>query len=74
MEALRAGRTVVRDLDGRAYGDPAMIEALEREPYAMRPQDYGYRGSGLADRLTRAAAWVGLLGLVLFGLRRKAAA
>jgi predicted metal-dependent phosphoesterase TrpH len=68
LEALRAGRTVVHDLDGRAYGDPAMIEALEREPYEMRPQDYDYRGGGLADRVTRVLGWLGLLGLALFGL------
>jgi len=74
LEALRAGRTVVHDLDGRAYGDPAMIEALAREPYVMRPQDYGYVGSGLADRVTRAAGWLGLVGLVLFGLRARRAA
>ena len=75
FEALKAGRTVVYDLDGQAYGDPAMMEALAREPYATRAQDYGYRGSGLADRLTRAAGWLGLLGLVLFGAgaRRRAA-
>jgi predicted metal-dependent phosphoesterase TrpH len=66
-DALRAGRTVVYDLDGRAYGDPAMIAALEREPYTMREQDYGYRGSGTADRAARALGWLGLMGLLLFG-------
>jgi len=70
LDALRAGRTVVHDLEGKAYGDPALTAALEREPYAMRPQDYGYRGSGLADRVTRAVGLLGLVGLVLFGLRR----
>lgn len=73
LEALKAGRTVVHDLAGRAYGDPAMIALLEREPYAMRPQDYDYRGNGWADRVTRAAGWLGMLGLILFGLRRRAA-
>jgi predicted metal-dependent phosphoesterase TrpH len=71
MRALHAGRTVVHDLDGNAYGDPTLVAALEREPYAMRPQDYGYRGNGIADRLTRALGWLGLVGLVLFGLRRR---
>jgi hypothetical protein len=69
LDALRAGRTVVHDLDGRAYGDPELIAALEREPYAMRQQDYGYRGSGVADRVTRSVGWLGLIGLLLFGLR-----
>jgi predicted metal-dependent phosphoesterase TrpH len=73
VRALRDGRTVVHDLDGRAYGDPALMEALAREPYAMRPQDYAYRGSGPADRVARALGWLGLMGLVLFGLRRRPA-
>jgi len=72
MDALRAGRTVVYDLDGNAYGDPAMIAALAREPYVPRPQDYAYRGSGLADRVTRTLGLLGLVGLVLFGMRRRA--
>lgn len=73
MEALKAGRTVVHDLDGNAYGDPAMIEALAREPYVDRAeaQDYAYRGSGIADRVARTAAWLGVMALVLFGLRRR---
>ena len=28
LAALRAGRTVVHDLEGRSYGDPALIELL----------------------------------------------
>ena len=71
LEALKVGRTVVYDLDGRPYGDPAMIVALDHEPIALRPEDYGYRGRGTADRVTRALGWLGLVGLVLFGLRRR---
>jgi predicted metal-dependent phosphoesterase TrpH len=70
LDALRAGRTVVHDLEGKAYGDPALVAALEREPYPMRPQDYGYGGSGPADRAARGLGWLGLWGLILFGLRR----
>jgi hypothetical protein len=70
MEALRAGRTVVYDLEGRAYGDSQMIEALRREPYEPRAQDYGYKGSGVLDRLVRALGWLAVLALVLFGKRR----
>jgi hypothetical protein len=70
LDALRAGRTVVYDLEGRAYGDPAMVEALRREPYVVEAQDYAYRGSGLGDRVTRALGWLGLVGLILLGRRR----
>jgi hypothetical protein len=47
-----------------------LIRALERDPYRFREQDYGYRGSGMADRLTRVLAWIGVLGLIL--ARRRA--
>lgn len=67
VEALKKGRTVVHDLEGGAYGDPALIEALTREPYEMRPQEYQYRGNGLIDRITRIAGLMGLFGLILFG-------
>ncbi|MFO0586451.1 MAG: PHP domain-containing protein [Polyangiaceae bacterium] len=70
LDALRRGRTVVFDLDGKAYGDPELILALAKEPYSMRPQDYGYRGSGAADRILRIVGLLGLAGLVLFGKRR----
>ena len=72
LDALKAGRTVVYDLDGHAYGDPALAAALAREPYEARAPDYGYHGTGLADRVTRALGWLGLLGLVLFGSSRRA--
>jgi len=65
LDALRHGRTVVYDRQARAYGDPELVALLEREPYAMREQDYGYRGSGWLDRIARAVGWLGLVGLVL---------
>jgi hypothetical protein len=67
VEALKKGRTVVHDLEGKAYGDPALIEALEREPYTLRPQDYQYRGNGLVDRIARIAGLIGLCGIILAG-------
>ena len=72
LEALKQGRTVVYDLQGKAYGDAELIALLAREPYATRPQDYGYRGSGLLDRAARLLGWLGVLGLILFGRRRPA--
>lgn len=70
LDALRAGRTVVFDLDGRAYGDPALIRVLADEPYTLRTQDYGYRGTGALDRICRALGFAALLGLLLFGKKR----
>lgn len=70
MEALRSGKTVVFDLQGRAYGDPELVKALAEEPYAMRSQDYNYRGSGALDRIARIAGLLALAGLLLFGRRR----
>jgi hypothetical protein len=31
LSALRAGRTVVYDVDGRAYGDPALVRSAEKD-------------------------------------------
>jgi predicted metal-dependent phosphoesterase TrpH len=70
MDALRHGRTVVFDLEGRAYGDPELIRALEAEPYTPRAPDYGYRGNGFMDRAGRLLGLVGLLCMVLFGRPR----
>jgi hypothetical protein len=67
MDALHGGKTVVFDVTGRAYGDPELIEALAREPYSPRAQDYGYRGNGPLDRVARTLGFLGLIGLLLFG-------
>jgi hypothetical protein len=50
------------------YGE--LIDLLRREPYVMREQDYGYRGSGWLDRAARALGWLGVVGLVLLRRRR----
>ena len=71
LEALRAGRTVVHDVAGRAYGDPGLIDALAKEPYSMREQDYAYRGNGPLDVAARTLGFLALVGLVLFGRRRR---
>lgn len=69
MEALRAGRTVVHDRSGRAWGDPAMIALLERAPYREGPRDDGYRARNAADRALRVLGFFGLIGML--ALRRK---
>jgi len=70
LEGLRAGRTVVFDTQGRAYGDPQMIDALAKEPYSMRAQDYNYSGNGALDRIARTLGFLALVGFLLFGRRR----
>ncbi|MDO9018038.1 MAG: CehA/McbA family metallohydrolase [Deltaproteobacteria bacterium] len=69
LEALRAGRTVVHDRAGRAWGDPAMIALLEREPYREGPRDDGYQAHGIPDRVLRVLGWLGLIGVL--ALRRR---
>jgi hypothetical protein len=69
LEALHAGRTVVHDRRGRAWGDPAMIALLAREPYREGPRDDGYRARGALDRALRVLGWLGLLGVL--ALRRR---
>lgn len=70
LDALRAGRTVVLDLEGRAYGEPELVRALAAQPYEMRPQDYAYRGSGPLDRVARALGFLALVGLLVLGRKR----
>ena len=65
VEAVRAGRTIAYDLDGRAYGPPALLEQLEVEPVEVRSSDYNYAGSGWLDRTTRTLGWLGLFGFLV---------
>jgi hypothetical protein len=67
LEALRAGRTIVFDPDGNAYGNSELIRLLQDEPITRDVSDYRYTGSGLVDVITRTLGWLGLIGLVLFG-------
>ena len=71
LDALRAGRTVVYDREGNAYGNPELIRLLQDEPIMRDSGDYNYRGSGLVDVITRTLAWLGLVGLLLFGWKAK---
>lgn len=67
LDAVRAHRTVVYGLGGRAYGDPALIRlaaADGRLPADAMPSDS--RGGPL-DWFSRGAGLAGLAGLLLFG-------
>jgi hypothetical protein len=72
LGALKARRTVVIDHRGHMFGDPTLVAALEREPYAMRSGDLRYHGQNEADRILRAIGFLGLVGLVLFGAQSAA--
>jgi hypothetical protein len=66
VEALRAGRTVVYDRDGRVYGDPELIRLAAREPRLVElsspPLD-----QGTLTTISRVCGILGLLGVFLFG-------
>jgi hypothetical protein len=66
MAALRAGRTVVYDKNGKAWGDPKMIELLEKDPYPTREEIAGYPARSPLDGFTRFLGVLGALGILLF--------
>ncbi|MGZ3423196.1 MAG: CehA/McbA family metallohydrolase [Polyangiales bacterium] len=66
IAALRAGRTVVYDKSGKAWGDPEAIAMLESEPYPMREEISGYAARGRVDSLTRLLGLLGALGILVF--------
>ncbi len=68
VDAIRARRTVTFDLDGRGFGDPALVDALVENPIPPRATDYGYHGAGTVDVVARVAGFVGVLGVLAFGL------
>jgi predicted metal-dependent phosphoesterase TrpH len=70
LEALRAGRTVVFDRDGNAYGNSELIRLLQDDPITRDHGEYDYRGSGIVDVITRTLGFLGLIGLLLFGRNR----
>lgn len=73
MDALRARRTVVIDREGRYYGMPQLVAAMEKEPIAPRSVDYRYVGESTGDRILRVLGFVGLVGLVMVGRARRSA-
>lgn len=66
VEALRAGRTVVEDPEGRRFGHPELLRSLEGQALPEKPsRDVSWKGRGPLDRFARALAGVALLVLVL---------
>jgi hypothetical protein len=64
LDALRAGRTVVYDHDGRAYGDPALIQLAARDPRPFTPDP------AAPIWISRICGLVGLFGLLIAPYRR----
>jgi hypothetical protein len=64
LEALRAHRTVVYGLEGKAYGDPALIELAASRP-ELRASATLDAPPGWLDWMSRVCAVCGLLGLTL---------
>lgn len=71
LDAIRERHTVTIDLEGHAFGDKALVEALRAEPYVPRTSDYTYRGSSTADRVLRTIGWSGLVGVLLLRARKR---
>lgn len=61
LEAVRDGRTVAADAEGNLYGDPRLVRLVEAAGVA--PPQPADRWQGFAVVM----AWLGLLGLVMFG-------
>jgi len=62
LDAIRSGRTLAVDGDGRLAGDPSLIQLLGE----TRPAGRVDTNSGLR-RLSVAMAWLGALGLAVLG-------
>ena len=64
LDAIRSGRTLAVDGDGRLQGDPSLIQLLgEVRPAGRADTHPAWR------RLSVALSWLGALGLILFGKR-----
>jgi hypothetical protein len=59
VEAIRSGRTVASDQQGRFYGDPNLVKLVEHDrPAGRSDTNAGWR------RLSLVLAWVGVAGLL----------
>ena len=64
LEAIRQHRTVVYDLEGRAWGDPALIQLA-----AGRLRDREPQPPGALDVFSRTCGLLGLIGTLISGNR-----
>jgi hypothetical protein len=68
MDALRAGRTVVYDNDGRAWGNADLIR-LAAQNGNLRERGTMPDGTDVWGRISRSFGLLGLLGALMFGFR-----
>jgi predicted metal-dependent phosphoesterase TrpH len=68
MDALRAGRTVVYDDNGRAWGNPELI-ALAGQNGGLRERGIMPDGTDAMARISRVSGLLALLGALMFGFR-----
>jgi hypothetical protein len=68
LEAIRAGRTVACDGQGRTYGDPTLAGAVKEACRAAATADPILHAE--LNRIAVLCAWLGALGLTLTGPRR----
>jgi hypothetical protein len=62
LDAIRHGRTVAEDADGRLHGDPALVRLVESQrPAGSSDPHPAWRFFAVT------CAWIGLLGLVVLG-------
>lgn len=71
VDAVRAGRTVVYDPDGVAYGAERWVDLLESVDYQPSEADIGYAAAGALDWTGRSLGWCGVVMLVFVGRRRR---
>lgn len=71
LDALRAGRTVVTDLDGRVLSArPELVALLAADPLPAVGKDRAYAAEGALDAVARTLGWLGLAALILLRRRR----
>jgi hypothetical protein len=68
LDALRAHRTVVYGLGGRAYGNPALVTLAATHP-ELRDRATTDPPAGALDWISRVCGVMGLVGLLLTGRR-----
>jgi hypothetical protein len=63
LDAVRARRTVVYGRDGRAYGDPVLVQ-LAAQAGGLRDREPARAPAGWLDWVSRIAGLLGLAGVI----------